>query len=275
MDSTAGHGMFSFLDAFFGYRKIPMSPADEEKTAFITPHGLYCNKVMLFGLKNARATYQKLMTKIFKPLIGHTVEVYIDDIIVKIKTKDEHDQHLEEVLRLLSKYDMKLNPSKCAFRVSASNFLGFMITQMRIEVNPDQIKVVMETSAPSSKKELQRLTGRLVALGRFIAQFTDKLRLFFLVLKGANATGWTEDCQSAFEGIKHYLTQPHILSSPQLNEQLYMYLAVSDWAVSAVLFHCTLDKKQRLVYYINKVMVDVEIKYSKIEQMVLALRSTA
>ena len=275
VDSTIGHCMFSFLDAFFGYHQISMSPTYEEKIAFITPHGLYCNKVMSFGLKNARATYQRLMTKIFKPLIGHTVEVYIDDIIVKIKTKDEHDQHLEEVLRLLSKYDMKLNPSKCAFRVSASNFLGFMITQMRIEVNPDQIKVVMETSAPSSKKELQRLTGRLVALGRFIAQFTDKLRLFFLVLKGANATGWTEDCQSAFEGIKHYLTQPHILSSPQLNEQLYMYLAVSDWAVSAVLFHCTLDKKQRLVYYINKVMVDVEIKYSKIEQMVLALRSTA
>ena len=145
------------------------------------------------------------MTKIFKPLIGHTVEVYIDDIVVKRKTKDEHDQHLEEVFRLLKKYDRKLNPSKCAFRVSASKFLGFMVTQKGIEVNPDQIKVVMDTSAPSSK-ELQRLTSRLVALGRFIARFTNKLRPFFLVLKGASAIGWTENYQSAFEGIKHYLT---------------------------------------------------------------------
>ncbi|KAL6335872.1 hypothetical protein AAG906_003497 [Vitis piasezkii] len=227
MDSTTEHGIFSFLDAFFGYHQIPMSPADEEKIAFITPRGLYCNKVMSFGLKNARATYQRLMTKIFKPLIKHTVEVYIGDIVVKRKTKDEHNQYLEEVFRLLKK---------------------------GIEVNPDQIKVVMETSTPSSKKELQRLTGRLVALGRFIANGRKTV--------------------DAFEGIKHYLTQPPILSSPQPNEQLYMYLAVSDWAVSAVLFRCILDKEQRSIYYINKAMADVEIRYLKMEQMALALRST-
>ena len=71
-----------------------MSPADVEKTAFITPHGLYCYRVMPFGLKNAGATYQRLMTKIFKPLVGRTVEVYIDDIVVKIKTQEEHVLHL-------------------------------------------------------------------------------------------------------------------------------------------------------------------------------------
>ncbi|RVW77299.1 Transposon Ty3-I Gag-Pol polyprotein [Vitis vinifera] len=115
-----------FLDAFFGYHQIPMSPADEEKTVFITPHGLYCYRVMPFGLKNVGATYQILMTKIFKPLIGHTVEVYIDDIVVKSETRDEHVLHLQEVFHLLRKYGMKLNPSKCAFGISAGKFLGFM-----------------------------------------------------------------------------------------------------------------------------------------------------
>ncbi|RVW39239.1 Transposon Ty3-G Gag-Pol polyprotein [Vitis vinifera] len=151
VDSTAGQGMLSFLDAFSGYHQIPMSPADEEKTAFITPYDLYCYKVMSFGLKNAGATYQRLMTKIFKPLIGHTIE-----------------------------YDMKLNPSKCAFSVSVGKFLGFMVSQRGIEVSPDQVKAVMETPPLRSKKELQRLTGKLVALGRFIARFTDELRPFFL-----------------------------------------------------------------------------------------------
>ena len=146
--------MLSFLDAFFGYHQIPMYPPDEEKTAFITPHRLYCYKVMSFGLKNTGATYQKLMTKIFKPLIGHTMEVYIDDIVVKSRTRSEHDQYLEEVIHLLREYDMKLNSSKCAFEVSVSKFLGFMVTERRIEVNPDQIKAIMETFAPSSKKEL-------------------------------------------------------------------------------------------------------------------------
>ena len=120
VDSTIGQGMLSFLDTFSRYHQIPMSPADEEKTAFITPHGLYCYKVMLFGLKNAGATYQRLMTKIFKPLVRRTVEVYIDDIVVKSKTREEHTLHLQEVFHLLRKYVMKLNPSKCAFSVSAS-----------------------------------------------------------------------------------------------------------------------------------------------------------
>ncbi|RVW88325.1 Transposon Ty3-I Gag-Pol polyprotein [Vitis vinifera] len=139
VDSTSGQGMLTFLDAFSGYHQIPMSPDDEEKTAFITPHGLYCYKVMPFGLKNAGATYQRLMTKIFKPLIGRSVEVYIDDI-VKSKTREQHILHLQEVFYLLRKYDMKLNPSKCAFGVSAGKFLGFMVSQRGIEVRPRNFK---------------------------------------------------------------------------------------------------------------------------------------
>nr|CAN82844.1 hypothetical protein VITISV_005761 [Vitis vinifera] len=256
VDSTAGQGMLSFLDAFSGYHQIPMSPADKEKTAFIMPHGLYCYKVMPFGLKNAGATYQRLMTKIFKPLIGHTVEVYIDDIVVKSKTREEHVLHLQEVFHLLRKYDMKLNPSKCAFGVSAGKFLGFMVSQRGIEVSPYQIKAVMETPPPRNKKELQRLTGKLVALGRFIARFTDELRPFFLAIRKAGTHGWTESCQNAFEKIKHCLMHPPILSSPILEEKLYMYLAVSEWAISAVLFGCPSPKEQKPIYYVSRALAD-------------------
>ncbi|RVW96435.1 Transposon Ty3-G Gag-Pol polyprotein [Vitis vinifera] len=140
VDSTAGQGMLSFLDAFSGYHQIPMALADEEKTAFLMPHGLYCYKVMPFGLKNASATYQRLMTKIFRPLVDRTMEVYIDDIVVKSKTRGDHTHHLQEVFHLLRRYDMKLNPSKCAFGVSVGKFLGFMVTQRGIEVSLDQIK---------------------------------------------------------------------------------------------------------------------------------------
>ena len=94
----------------------------------------------------------------------------------------------------------------------------------------------METLPPNNKKELQRLTGRLAPLGRFIAQFTNKLRPFFLILNGENTTGWMDNCEQAFKGIKHSFTQPPILSSPEHREQLYMYLVVSDCAVNAILF---------------------------------------
>ncbi|RVW54494.1 Retrovirus-related Pol polyprotein from transposon 17.6 [Vitis vinifera] len=240
VDSIAEQGMLSFLDAFSGYYQIPMAPTDEEKTAFITPHELYYYKVMLFGLKNDGATYQRLMTKIFKPLVGRTVEVYIDDIVVKSKTRGEHALHLQEVFHFLREYDMKLNPSKCAFGVSAGKFLG-----------------------------------KLVALGCFITRFTDELRPFFLALRKAGVNGWTDSCQSAFEKIKHYLMQPPILSSPLPREKLYMYLAVSEWAISAVLFCCPSHKEQKPIYYVSRALVDVETRYSKMEQTALALRSAA
>ena len=89
---------------------------------------------------------------------------------------------------------MKLNPSKCAFGVSVGKFLGFMVSQRGIEVSHDQIKTVMEMPPPKNKKELQRLTGKLFALGRFIARFTDELRPFFLVLRKADTIEWTDNC---------------------------------------------------------------------------------
>ena len=133
------------------------------------------------------------------------MEVYIDDIMVKIKTRSEQARHLEETFRLMKAYNMKLNPAKCIFGVSTGKFMGFMATQKGIKVNPDQIKVVMETFSLSSKKELQRLTSRLVAFRRFIARFIDKLRHFFLALKGVSTIGWTSDCEQAFGEIKRYL----------------------------------------------------------------------
>ena len=94
------------------------------------------------------------MTKIFKPLIDRTMEVYIDDIVVKSKTRGEHTQHLEETFRLMRMYNMKLNPTKWAFGVSTSKFLGFMVTQKGIEVNPTEVKVVFKTPTLNSKKEM-------------------------------------------------------------------------------------------------------------------------
>ena len=139
VDASAGHGMLSFLDAFSGYHHIPMYSPDAEKTSFITPHGLFCYNVMPFGLKNAGATYQRLVTKMFRPLLMKTMEVYIDDMLIKSKERWDHANHLQQVFDLLKTYGMKLNPTKCAFGVSAGRFLSFMPTQRGIEANPSQL----------------------------------------------------------------------------------------------------------------------------------------
>ena len=151
--------MLSFLDAFSGYHKIPMYSPDAEKTSFITPHGLCCYNVMPFRLKNVGATYQRLVTKMFRPLLGKTVEVYTDDMLIKSKERPDHATHLQQVFDLLRTYGMKLNPTKCAFGVSASRFLGFMMTQRGIEANPSQLKAILESLALIFRKEVQQLTG--------------------------------------------------------------------------------------------------------------------
>ena len=150
VDASTGHGMLSFLDAFSGYHQIPMHPSDAEKMSFITPHGLYYYNVMPFGLKNAGATYQRLVTKMFRPLLSSMMEVYIDDMLVKSKQRPDHAAHLQQTFDLLREYGMQLNLLKCAFGVSVGRFLGFMVTQRGIEANPVQLKTILQSPAPSS-----------------------------------------------------------------------------------------------------------------------------
>ena len=154
VDALAEHGMLSFLNTFSSYHQIPMHLPDVEKTAFITPHELYCYNVIPFSLKNARATYQRQVTKVFRPLKGKTMEVYIDDMLVKSKERPDHTKHLQETFEPLCTNGMKLNPLKCAFGVSSGKFLGFMVTHGGIEANPIQLKAIMESQTPTSKKEV-------------------------------------------------------------------------------------------------------------------------
>jgi len=117
VDSIAGHELLSFMDAFLGYHQIPLAEEGQEKTSFVVDTGLYCYKMMPFGLKNAGATYQRLVNKVFEPLIGKTMEVYVDDMITKSIKEVDHAQDLEETFKLLRTYVMKLNPKKCTFGV--------------------------------------------------------------------------------------------------------------------------------------------------------------
>jgi hypothetical protein len=233
VDSTAGHEVLSFMDAFFGYNHLRMAESDQEKTSFTTDRGLYCYTVMPFGLKNAGATYQRLVNKMFQTQIGRNMEVYVDDILVKSLTTGGHIADLAEAFENLRRYRMKLNPQKCAFGVDSGKFLGFMVSHRGIEANPDKVKAILEMPSPRTMKQLQQLTGRLAALNRFVSRSSDKCLPFFRVLK--KAFSWTEECERAFAELKTYLANPPLLSRPVEGEILYLYLAVSRTRVSSVL----------------------------------------
>ena len=150
VDSIAQHQLLSFMDAFFGYNQIRMDELDQEKTSFVTSQGLFCYKVMSFSLKNAGATYQRLMNKMFANQIGRNVQVYIDDMLVKSRMED-HLEDLKETFNTFHYYNMKLNLSKCAFGVTVGKFLGFIMSQRGIEANHDKIRAIIEMTPPKER----------------------------------------------------------------------------------------------------------------------------
>ena len=201
---------------------------------------------MPFGLKNAGATYQRLVNHMFRPRIGWNVEVYIDDMLVKSLNKGKHLDDLQETFDTFRQYNMKLNPSKCAFGVASGKFLGFIVSHRGIEANPNKIQTILDMKPPRNIKEVQSLTGRVAALNRFVSKATNKCLPFFKVLR--KVFEWTDECQKAFQDLKTYFTMAHLLSPSVLGKELYLYLVVTPHVVSSALIREE-GKVQKPVYY--------------------------
>ncbi|KAL0420855.1 UNVERIFIED_CONTAM: Retrovirus-related Pol polyprotein from transposon [Sesamum latifolium] len=251
VDSTSG------CDASQGYHQIMVAPEDSKMVSFITSVGTFCYVAMLFGLKNAGATYQRLVNKIFRPPIERNVEVYLDDMLVKSKEARSHVIDLEETFSILRKYRLKLNLGKCAFGVQGGHFLGFMVTQRVIEANPLKIKAILDMKAPTNINEVQRLTGRIATLSYFISKAAEKSLPFFKVLRKAKNFEWNTSCQQTFEELKSYLAGLRLLVKPIQGDTLYLYLSTTSQAVSSILIRKD-EGKQMPIYCASKVLNDAE-----------------
>ena len=270
VDATVGHPRISFLDAFQGYHQIPLALDDQEKIDFVTPVKNYHYKVMLFGLKNAGSTYQRMMTKMFEPQMGKNVEVYIDDMVVKSKLVSEHVGGLTSIFEIRREHKLRLNTSKCSFGVGSGKFLGYMVTHRGIEVNPDQIKAINNLQPPRNPKKVQKLTRMMTALNKFISRSADRCRLFFFLLHIWKEFEWSEECVVVFQQLKQYLSRPPIMSSPVVDEVLFAYIAVAFYAISFVLIQVD-SGIQRLVYYVSKSLNEAEVRYLPLEKAILAV----
>ncbi|XP_058223229.1 uncharacterized protein LOC131332938 [Rhododendron vialii] len=247
VDATAGCERLSFMDAYRGYHQIALDPEDQEKTAFISPRATY--KVVPFGLKNAGATFQRSITKMFPGMLGKKVEAYIDDLVCRSRFARDHLQDLGEVFAVLKQRKLRLNAEKCAFGVSSRKFLGYLVSHRGIEADPAQILAVQNLRAPASIKEVQRLTGMVAALNRFIRRSGDLCRPFFGAIPTSRCRFvWTEECKQALKSLKQYLSHAPLLVKPLPDEDLYLYLAVSDHATSAVLVRKE-GMEHQLIFY--------------------------
>ncbi|XP_071699843.1 uncharacterized protein [Rutidosis leptorrhynchoides] len=246
-----------------------MAIRDQDKTAFHTPDGIFCYIMMPFGLKNAGATYQRVIDKAFKDQIGKNVEAYVDDIVIKSHREDSMLRDTLEMFESLRKVNMKLNPKKCNFGVEEGKFLGYIVTERGIKANPKKIQAIENMISPKTKKEVQSLNGRLAALTRFLPRATDRSLPFMKVLKSClnkKDFKWTEEAEKAFQDIKQLLKELPTLTAPIEGETLILYLAASAEAISSILIT---ERKgiQMPIYFVSKVLQQSEVNYPPIEKL--------
>lgn len=198
---------------------------------------------MPFGLKNFCATYQKLVDKIFAAQNGRNVEIYVDDSIVKSITEEAHITHLEETFATLRKYQMISNPKKCVFGVRSGKFLGFMVSEREIDANPDNIRAISELPKPKTIRDIQKLTGRMAALTRFVFKLAEKALPFFKILRGNKKFKWGDKQRQAFQVVKEHFRQLLTITRPEMGDKLQMYILIFVKKVAAVLL-MDKDKQQ-------------------------------
>ncbi|GJS47936.1 reverse transcriptase domain-containing protein [Tanacetum coccineum] len=273
VESLCGYPFKCFLDAYKGYHQIQMAKDDEEKTAFHTSQGVYCYTKMPFGLKNAGATYQRLVDNAFEGQVGRNLEVYVDDLVIKSHTEDELVRDIVETFRALRKINMKLNPKKCTFGATEGMFLGYLIEPDGIKPCPEKTKAVIQLPSPRTMKEVQSLNGKLAGLNRFLSKSADKSLPLFKTLKKCTKKGdfrWTTEAEEAFTQLKQHIAALPTLVAPRPGEELIMYLSATHGAISAVLL-TDRDSVQTPVYFVSKALKETEINYSAMEKLILAL----
>jgi hypothetical protein len=235
VDSTSGCDLLSYLDAYSGFHQIQMSKEDRRHTAFVIVDGLYCYVVMPYGLRNALPTFVRAMSKSFGDLTRDKVEIYVDDIVVNTREGSTIVEDLTLVFGKLRATRTKLNPEKCIFGVSTGKLLGFLVSYRGIEANLEKIKAIEVVRPPARIKDIQKLTGSLAALSRFISRLAERALHFFKLLRKSGPFAWTEEAEQAFQGLKQHLASLSILVAPEPGEPLYLYIATATEAISMVL----------------------------------------
>lgn len=269
-DTIAGAKVFSSLDLLSGYHQVRVKLLDIYKTAFVTPFGQYAWRVMPFGLHSAPATFQQLMNEIFSDVLGKSVVVYLDDILVFSKTVEEHKIHLRQALEILRQHQLVAKTSKCFFFQHTLRFLGHVITPSGIAPDPDKIKAIQNWAEIKSIKQAQSFLGLAGFYRRFIHEFSKYTACMHDYI--AKKVEWGEEQQRNFELLKEKLVSPPILILPSPEFTFVVYADASNEYMGAVLHQ--VDKNNILlgvVAYESKKFKDAELRYPVREKEFLAI----
>jgi hypothetical protein len=258
MDFLSGAKFFSKIDLKSKYHQIRMREGDEWKTTFKMNEVLYEWIVMLFGLTNAPSTFMRLMNEVLKDFIGIFVIVYLDDILIFIKTKEEHLIHLTLVMRRLQQEKLLINLKKLSLMKKELIYLGFVISSNELKMDPEKVKAIKEWSSPRNIFEVKIFHGIASFYRKFTINFSGiSASMMDRVKKRHKSFHWTEEAEKSFKLLKEKIIGQPLLVLPYFSKTFQVICDASGFAIGVVL-----SQDNRLIAYFNEKLNETKIKYS-------------
>ncbi|GJS91068.1 putative reverse transcriptase domain-containing protein [Tanacetum coccineum] len=256
-DQLQGSSVYSKIDLRSGYHQLRVREEDIPKTAFRTRYGHYEFQVMPFGLTNAPAVFMDLMNRVCKPYLDKFVIVFIDDILIYSKNKQEHEEHLKLILELLKKEQLYAKFSKCEFWIPKVQFLGHVIDSQGIHVDPAKIESVKDWASPKSATEIRQFLGLAGYYRRFIEGFSKIAKPMTKLTQKKVKFDWGDKAETTFQLIKHKLCSAPILALPEGNEDFIVYCDASIKGLGAVLM-----QREKVIAYASRQLKIHEKNYT-------------
>ena len=269
IDQVGNAAYVSKIDLMKGYWQVPLSEEAKEISAFVTPQGLFQCRVMPFGMKNAPATFQRMMNGVIS---GHgNCVVYLDDVLVFSNTWQEHLTHLRDLFGRLSKAGLVVNLAKCEFAKASVTYLGHEIGQGRVAPRSAKVQAIMDFPSPSSKKEVLRFLGMCGFYRKFVPNFSEVVAPLTDLLKKGVKFDWSEACEIAFQKLKAVLMSDPVLEAPNFEKPFQLAVDASDVGIGAVLLQKDNSDILKPVSYYSKKLNIHQRRYSTIEKECLGL----
>ncbi|KAL7291593.1 hypothetical protein TKK_0014634 [Trichogramma kaykai] len=269
-DQVGSAKYYSVLDLAWGFWQIKLHPDDTHKCAFSTPFGHYEFSRMAFGLKNAPATFQRLMDNVLKGLQGNILFVYLDDIVIYANSLEEHDKKFELLANRLRDANLKLQPEKCNLLERKVRYLGHILSEEGLQVDPKKTEAVVRFPTPKTVKNVRQFIGLAGYYRRFIEKFATIAKPLFKLLQKDTPFIWNEKAQKAFDTLKTCLTTTPVLAFPKLDEPYNITTDASGYAVGGVLSQGE-PGKDRPIAYTSRALRGPELNYEVYEKEALAI----
>jgi len=268
-----GAKYFTKLDVWWGFNNVRIKPGDEWKAAFRTNRGLFEPLVMFFGITNSPATFQTMMNDIFRTLIAEgIIVVYLDDILIFTRMEKEHERAVWRVLEVLVEHKLFLRLEKCEFHRKEIEYLGLVILENKVAMDPVKVAGVRDWSTPENRTDVQAFIGFVNFYCCFIRDFSTIARPLFDLTHSDQAWNWDAKEQEAFEGLKMAVTTAPVLVSPQDSEPFRIEADSSDFASGAVLSQrLPEEEKWHPVAFYSKSLSLVERNYEIHDKEMLAI----